>query len=272
MLSHDISREFDPNLVVTYQVPVKPGTAGPSADLALDWPKRFSTRFGADPIAAITSIDVSPAHHVYYANAVKVAEHSDGPIFRTEGLQPLRLGELAQAAIQARQTETPLSNHHVLVLKDLARAGKEGSAVANFLTALAVAEELPDVPADLPAGLQRHLRELSRGADGSAKYVKLADCAIDAVSAHLCGTPLSSSSINTLGELEAVSPAGKNVATFIRALAERNKPDLPQHAPRGVRDPNLAEAAEEARCLAETQVGGVRLMMRQAQPPQATAR
>lgn len=235
MLAHDISREFDPNLVVTYRVPLKPGSAGPSADLALDWPKRFSTRFGADPIDAITAIDVSPAHHVYYANALKFAEHSAGPIFRTEGLQPLRLGELAEAAVQARQTEKPLSDHHVLVLKDLARAGKEGSAVANFLTALAVAEDLPDVPADLPAGLQRHLRELAQASDGSAKYVKLADCAIDAVSSHLCGTPLSSATNDILDELEAFSAAGKNVATFIRALAQGHKPDLPRHAPRGVR-------------------------------------
>src|SRR4029077_15528358 len=99
MLAADVSSEFDPNLVLPYSIPFKKGRQRVHADLALDWPNRFRSRFRTDPIDSIRAIDTSPAHHIYYTNAVKFAEFSAGPLFRSEGLRPPSLGELADAAI-----------------------------------------------------------------------------------------------------------------------------------------------------------------------------
>src|SRR5271157_268989 len=190
MLAADISREFDPNLVLPYAVPFKKGKSQMSADLALDWPSRFRARFGTDPVEAVRAVDTSPLHHVYYDNAVKFAEFSAGPVFRSDGLHPPQLGELADAALNARRTKTPLSRHYQFILKDLSRTGTVGDSVAKFVGAVAEGHNPPEIPDGLPPGLQRYLRELSLAAGGTAKFFKLVPCAVEAICMRLCGTPL----------------------------------------------------------------------------------
>ena len=80
MIAADISCEFDPNLVVPYRVPFKKGHSN-FPDLALDWPSRFRATHGAGPVKSVRAIDRSPAHRIYYDNAVKFAEYSAGPSF-----------------------------------------------------------------------------------------------------------------------------------------------------------------------------------------------
>jgi hypothetical protein len=189
MLAADVSREFDPNLVLPYTVPFKKGKARVSADLALDWPSRFRARYGTDPIDAVRAVDRSPLHHVYYDNAVKFAEYSAGPIFRSDGLHPPHLGELADAALDARQTRASLNRHHQFILKDLSRAGTAGDSVAKFVRAIAAGQDPPEIPSGLPPGLQRYLKELSLAAGGTAKLFKLVPCAVEAVCMRLCGVP-----------------------------------------------------------------------------------
>jgi hypothetical protein len=233
MLAADVSREFDPYLVLPYAVPFKKGKARVSADLALDWPSRFRSRYETDPIDAVRAVDMSPLHHVYYDNAVKFAEFSAGPIFRSDGLRPPHLGELADAALDARRTRASLSRHHQLMLKDLARAGTVGDSVAEFVRAIAAGGDSPETPDGLPKGLQRHLRELSLAAGGTARLIKLVPCAVEAVCMRLCGTPLSQEADAILTDLEQFGQDGKQVSRFLRDLAIGGNPVVPRKLSKG---------------------------------------
>ncbi|HLJ89914.1 MAG TPA: hypothetical protein VKZ53_24110 [Candidatus Angelobacter sp.] len=133
MLAADISSEFDPQLVLPYAVPFKKGRARVYANLALDWPRRFLVRYQKDPIEAIHAVDRSPRHHLYYDNALKFAQFSGGPIFRSDGLHPPNLSDLDSAAAEARRTGKSLDRSHELTLKDLTRTGEAGDCVARFV-------------------------------------------------------------------------------------------------------------------------------------------
>lgn len=234
MLAADVSREFDPHLVVPYAVPFKKRKARVSADLALDWPSRFRARYGTDPIDAIRAVDTSPLHHVYYENAVKFAQFSAGPIFRSDGLHPPNLGELAEAALDARRTGASISRNHQFILKDLSRTGTVGDSVAQFVRSVAAGEDPPEIPDALPRGLQRYLRELSLAAGGTAKFIKLVPCVVEAVCTRLCGTPLSQEGDAILTELEQLSQGGKEVSKFLRHLASGEKPIVPRKLSKGM--------------------------------------
>src|ERR1700688_2687524 len=226
MLAADVSREFDPHLVVPYSVPFKKGKQRVFADLALDWPSRFRTRYGTDPVEAIRAVDRSPAHHVYYANAVKFAEYSAGPIFRSDGLHRPPLGELAAAALEARREQTPLGRTHQFILKDLSRAGTVGESVARYVQAIAKGEEPPTIADHLPRGMMRFLRELSLAADGDAKLFKLVPCAVEAARMRFLGTPFSLEANALLADLEQLDNS-RPVAGFLRDLAAGGEPAVP---------------------------------------------
>jgi hypothetical protein len=234
MLAADVSSEFDPTLVIPYPVPFKKAQERIYADLALDWPNRFRSRFGSDPVEAIRAIDTSPSHHIYYDNAVKFAEFSGGPIFRSEGFQPPNLGELADAAIKARRTGNSLSPQHQLVLKDLVRAGKVGTSVAQFVRTIAAGEEPPKIPRDLPRGLKRYLRELTMACGENARFFEMFPCAIEVVCMRLCGTPLSDRAESTLNELEQFGRDGKYASKFLRDLSIGKSPRVPKSLSQGM--------------------------------------
>lgn len=234
MLAADVSREFDPNLVVPYAVPFKKGRARAPSDIALDWPSRFRARYGTTPIEAIRAIDTSPSHHIYYDNAVKFAEFSAGPIFRSDGLHPPKLGELATAAVEARRTGESLSRHQQLMLKDLSRAGAVGKSVAQFVRSIAAGEDPPAIPDELPRGMQRYLRELSLASGGTAKFFKLVPCAVEAVCMRLCGTPLSQEANDILTELKQLGEDGKEVSKFLHDLARGGDPVVPRKLRKGM--------------------------------------
>ncbi len=233
MLAADVSREFDPNLVLPYAVPFKKGRRRVYADLALDWPRRFRERYGTDLIDAVRAVDTSPMHHVYYDNAVKFAEHSAGPIFRSDGLHPPHLGELADAALEARRTRASLSRHHQFILNDLSRAGTAGDSVAKFVRTIAAGHDPPEIPDGLPPGVRRYLWELSLAAGGNAKFFKLVPCAVESVCMRLCGTPLSQEVDETLADLEQFGRNSKQVSTFLRDLATGKNPTVPRRLSKG---------------------------------------
>ncbi|HVT15204.1 MAG TPA: hypothetical protein VHQ90_03350 [Thermoanaerobaculia bacterium] len=233
MLAADVSREFDPHLVVPYSVPFKKGMERVSADLALDWPSRFRARYGTDPVEAIRTVDRSPMYRLYYANAVKFSEFSAGPVFRSDGLHPPQLGDLAEAALDARRKKEPLSRTHQFILKDLSRAGTIGELVAQFIRAIARGEEPPEISTRLPPGMQQYLRELSLAAGGRAKFFELVPCAVEAVRTRLCGTPLSQEANAVLTDLEQFDN-GRQVAVFLRELAAGREQIVPRKLPKGV--------------------------------------
>jgi hypothetical protein len=234
MLAADVSREFDPYLVVPYKIPFKTGKANNVSDLALDWPSRFRASYGVTPVSAIRAIDRSPAHRIYYDNAVKFAEFSAGPIFRSEGFHPPNLGELADAAIRARRENAPLTPHHELTLKDISRTDAVGALVAKFVRAIAVGENPPDIPNDVPDGLQRYLRELSLASHGTAKFFKLVPCVVEAICMRLSGTPLSQNADGMLTELEGLGKDGRETSKFLRDLANGRTPVVPRKLRNGM--------------------------------------
>ena len=147
-------------------------------------------------------MDTSPPHRIYYDNAAKFAEFTGGPIFRGEGLRPPNLGDLADAALEARRTQTSLSQGHQFILRDLARTSAIGDSLAQFVRSIAAGQDPPEIPHGLPRGLQRYLRDLSLAANGTAKIIKLVPCAVEAVCMRLSGTPLSQEANDVLTELE----------------------------------------------------------------------
>jgi hypothetical protein len=228
MLAGDVSSEFDPTLVIPYPVPFKKQRERVYAELALDWPNRFRSRFGTDPLEAIRAIDTSPSHHIYYVNALKFAEFSGGPIFRSEGFRRPNLGELADAAIVARRTGNAFSPHHQFVLKDLARTGKDGNTVAEFVRAIAAGKPPPKIPRDLARGLKQYLRELSLAIGENAKFFEMLPCAIEVVCMRLCGLPLSQTANDTLNELARYGQDGKEASEFLRDLSIGGEPSIPK--------------------------------------------
>jgi hypothetical protein len=243
MLAADISSEFDPQLVLPYAVPLKKGRARVYANLALDWPRRFRVRYQKDPIEAIRAVDRSPRHHLYYDNAVKFAQFSGGPIFRSDGLRPPNLSELGSAAVEARRTGRSLDQGDELTLKDLARTGEAGDTVARFVRSIARGEKPARVPDGLPPGLRRYLRQLSLAADGPARFVKLVPAIIDVMCSRFCGTPFSEEGSAILSDLEQLGGDGQDVATFLRAIEAGHAAAIPRKLPTGMR-PFLKQALD----------------------------
>jgi hypothetical protein len=231
MLAADVSREFDPTLVVPYRIPLKRGKIKVPTGLALDWPSRFRARYGTDPITSIQDINRSPAHSIYYKNAEKFAAFSAGPVFRSDGLQPFHFSELAQAAVAARTAHAPLAQEQEIVLDDLVRTGAMGASIATFVRATATGEDVSSVPEALPREMRRSLRELAMAADGSAKYVNLSAYVVGALRARNTINPLSPEVEDGLTELQRLSPPAPAVAQFCRDLASGREPVLPHGLP-----------------------------------------
>lgn len=233
-LAADVSREFDPHLVIPYRIPFKKGKADNLADLALDWPARFRARYGVSPVEAIRAIDRSPSHRIYYDNAVKFAEFSAGPVFRSEGFHRPNLGELASAAIRARQQRVPLGHRHQLMLKDIARTDPVGELITKFVQQVAAGDDPPAIPKGLPRNLQRFLKELSLATKGSAKFVQLVPCVVEVVLKRLTGTALSSEANAVLTELQGLGEDGINVSRFLREFADGGNPVVPRKLSNGM--------------------------------------
>src|SRR5206468_748723 len=63
MLAGDIAREFDPNLVISYNAPKKAQTSDQFSGLVLDWPRRFGQQEGDDAAAKVLlSLNTSKRH------------------------------------------------------------------------------------------------------------------------------------------------------------------------------------------------------------------
>ena len=133
MLAADVAREFDPNLVLPYPVPFKKGQAGLVSGLALDWPRRYTSKFGQSSVEALQALDTSPAHHRYYGNAIEFAKHSGGPLFRSDSFHAPNLGNLVGVSDRSRRSGKSLSRRDEYVLNDLARSGEIGQELAAFL-------------------------------------------------------------------------------------------------------------------------------------------
>ena len=241
MLAADVSREFDPNLVIPYKIPFKKGRGNNLSDFALDWASRFRARYDVSPVDAIRAIDRSPNHHLYYDNAVKFAEYSAGPVFRSDGSHPPNLGELADAAIQARKQNVPLSRHHQLMLKDISRTSPVGETVATFVQSVATGGDPANFPKTLPPNLQRYLRELSLASKGTAKFIQLVPCVVEVICMRLSGTPLSQEANAMLSELDGLGRDGKEVSKFLRNLGNGGTPAIPRKLLNGMR-PFLKQA------------------------------
>src|SRR5215213_140269 len=236
MLASDVSREFDPNFILPYDAPVKPRRKHLSSGLALDWPRRMVTHHNSDPREMLQSLNTSPAHRRYYDNATKFVEFSRGPILRREGMQPAHLSELAAAAVAARTAGSHLDKDQESVLRDLKRVGFIGSSVAEFVDAIAKGQAAPEIPAELPAGLRRYLRELSLASQGTAKYFKLSELVVQALYARLQGSELSKDTLDALAELEAFGRRGASAAKFVRDLATGGSTDIPRGLPKEMKD------------------------------------
>jgi len=236
MLAADVACEFDPTLVVPYRVPFKRRRINFPTSLALDWPNRFRARYGIDPSESIALINRSPAHSIYYDNAQKFATYSAGPLFRSDGLRPFRFNELAQAAVTARKSHTPLTIRQNMALNDLARAGDIGASIATVIRATAAGDDLPPIPASLPRGVRSELRELSQAAEGPARYVNLNAYVFSAFIARHTHTPLHEDVQTGLDELQHLDPRGPVIAQFLRDLADGQQPALPRRFPRHTKE------------------------------------
>jgi hypothetical protein len=224
MLASDISREFDPNLVIPYTVPTKPRTSHLLSGLVLDWPQRFRRLKTPSVNEALRSLNISAEHSHYYDNAAEFAEFSNGSLLRREGMQRASLSGLAAAAVQARTKSSEIDSEHISLLRDLKRTGETGSAVADFVERVAHGEALHSVPEGLPTRLAKEMRGLQLAASGSAKYFNLHGAILDALYARFNRTELAAEACDTLRDLEKFSPKAVAAATFIRQLAEGNRP------------------------------------------------
>ncbi len=231
MLASDVMREFDPTLVLPYNVPFKKGRVVVDSGFALDWPRRFASRHGGDPIEVLRALDTSPSHHKYYTNAIEFAEFSARAVLRTQDFRGVNLDALMAAVVSARNSGEPLPGEHKLALRDLARAGPEGASAAEFLRAAVMAEDLPAVPSDLPAGLKQPLRLLKQALSGKSDTFQPIPALIDIAHARLAGVNIRPQTIALLDDLAAFTGDGPPASRFLRQLAEGEAPSVP----RGIR-------------------------------------
>lgn len=228
MLATDITREFDPNLVLSYEAPTKRKRSQFLSGVALDWPRRFLSRHGNDPKAVLLQLNNSTSHRHYYENAAKFVDYSVSATVRREGMRPLNLSDLAAAAVEARTGAQQLDQEHESELQDLSQLDPVGTSLAEFLNAIAKGEEAPQVPSDLPLGLRRYLKELSLASKGSAKYFKVNELVIDALHARQKGVELGNQTTVVLDDLEKYGRSGSLAAKFIRELSARSVVTLPK--------------------------------------------
>jgi hypothetical protein len=228
MLASDVSREFDPNLILPYQPPTKPNKKHLLSGLALDWPRRFAERFDDDPIRLLEAMNTSPSHARYYENTIAFAKVSSGPIVRRDGMQPVNVSDLAAAAVEARSKDSPLSNNDAASLRDLQRAGAIGSALAEFLHAIAKGSDPPPLPADVSPGLRRYLTKLANAPKGSARSFPLNAIMMKVLTARVRGSALASDTLAVLAEIENLGPRAATTAQFLRNLAVGNTVRVPK--------------------------------------------
>ena len=226
MLATDISREFDPNLIIPYEVPTKPRTSHLLSGLVLDWPQRFSRLKTDSAQEALRSLNTSAEYGYYYENAVKFAKFSDRPLLRREGMRGGSLSGLAAAAVEARAKRSEMDAEHVSLLRDIKRAGATGSAVAEFVERVVRGETPPPLPEDLRSELKSQMRGLELAASGSAKYFNLHGAIVDALYARFNRVELEADTSNTLKDLEQFDPKAAPATAFIRELAAGGHPVL----------------------------------------------
>ncbi|PHQ95290.1 MAG: hypothetical protein COB40_10705 [Marinosulfonomonas sp.] len=235
MLAHDVSREFDPNFVLPFNVPFKKGRAGVVSGLALDWPRRYRERFGSSPKRSMDVIDKSPAHHKYYENAAEFIEFSADAVLRTDGFQGINLDQLVVKVLQARESNSSLSREDELSLRDLFRAGEDGARVSEFLTASVNDSDIPEVPSNLPSPIEQQLHLLKDAADGEASFFQLVPTLIEIVHSRFTGEPLQAEATATLNQLASVMGDGPSIANYLRNLAGGKKPRIPGNARPGIK-------------------------------------
>lgn len=245
MLAHDVSREFDPHVVLPYRIPLKRGTGDAMSGFALDWPGRFRTRYKASLAELIQSLNTSPRHSRYYDNALKFAEFSVGPVFRSEGLHPLGLRRIAAAAVEARAGQAALGWSEEQDLKDLTRVGPAGATVAEYLRAVATGGHRPELSAELPRRVRSLLRDTAAAASGSARFFAVGDLIIAAITQRFRGAALSEEILGRIADMDTYSPSAAAVARFIRELGSGGSPAIPRNARADMR-PLLKDALEWA--------------------------
>ena len=228
MLASDVAGEYDPNLVLPYEAPVKPNRKHLLSGLALDWPRRFTGRFSDDPLVLLGAMNTSPSHARYYENSVRFAKVSCGPIVRRDGMRPLSVTDLAGAAVQARETNLALSAEDESTLRDLQRAGAVGSSLADFMRALAKGGDIPPLPADLAPRLRRYLTKLAKAPRGSAQTFPLNAIVIRALNARRQRRDLDQDTVNHLLEIEKLGPRSALTAQFLRDVAAGRASSMPK--------------------------------------------
>lgn len=226
MLAADVAREFDPNLVIPYRVPFKKGRAGLVSGLALDWPRRYLTRFDESPIGALQDLDKSPAHSIYYINAIQFAKFSAGPLFRSDSFRSPNFDSLVASVAEARQSGTKLSRRNDIVLKDLARSGDLGEQIADFLRRAANDADLPPVPKNLPPSVEQCLKTLIKTGKGKTTSIRLVPCVVDVILSRLTGKDVGKDVTDVLTTLDNSADDGPATAAFLRKLAAGERPRI----------------------------------------------
>ncbi len=250
MLAADVSREFDPTLILRYDVPFKKKRVPVASGLALDWPRRFTSRYGKAPSEALEAFDASPAHHKYYANAIKFAEFSSKAVVRTEGFDGINLDALIGGIVHCRKSGKRFSSQDEFTLRDLARAGPDGATAAEFLRAAAEGKDLPPIPSKLPGGLKRQLRLLRDAMECEGDAFQPTPALVDIAHARLIGDNIQPRTVALLDKLAVFKGDGPPASKFLRELADGNEPPVP----RGVRPGLRAMLSETKRWIERREV------------------
>lgn len=235
MLAPDVTCEFDPTLILPYPVPFKKGWDRVASGFALDWPRRFKSRFGKAPTEALRALDSSPAHHKYYDNAIKFAEFSSKALVRTESFDGVNLDALIGAIVHSRKSGEQLSGQDALILRDLARAGSDNAWAAQFLRAVVDGKDLPPIPSKLPGGLKRQLRLVRDAVSAGAEAFQPTPALVDIAHARITRENIKPSTVALLDQLTAFKGDGPLASKFLRDLADGNEPRITRRIRPGLR-------------------------------------
>jgi hypothetical protein len=225
----DIQREFDPNIVIGYDIPLKKAYKGTSGGFALDCPRRFAKKFDVSPADELTKFNPPSTHARYYVQATCFAEHSQRVTENALRLRVPDIEELLIIALEVRSSGSALPAEIQRTLKRLKGSGPTGAALSTFLHQLASESELPDVPREFSPSHRRQIEGLLKSKRSQFIKISPIDAIGELVYSSFTEKSLTKRSRKVLSELRNSGGDAPAVAECLSALFEGRNPRIPTH-------------------------------------------
>lgn len=172
------------------------------------------------------------------------------------------LFSLVHALSKVKGQITVIPENVEQAIQEFEAAAAERAIIAQRLRSLITGDPLTDAPENLPIAIRLLLAQIEAVSNGKAIPLDPTLVGLAAIRTRHGGGPMGDCIMFSLQAMARGSAEMKTLANYLWSIANSG----PAGPAPVLKEPQMAAIAEEVRCLAEQQIGGIRLMMKQATP------